>query len=214
MQNWLEYFKILGFNYLYLKEKKDEKNIIIEKLKILEKIVKNCKKCQLHLKRRQAVFADGDPFSPIMFIGEAPGGDEDIQGLPFVGKAGQLLNRLIKKMGFKREEVYITNIVKCRPEGNRDPLPEEIKACSPYLVEQIELLKPKVIVTLGRFSGGFLTGMEKGIKQYRGKWFSYKGIPVMPTFHPSYLLHNPKDRWLVWNDMKEVLRKLNLPVPD
>ncbi len=211
MKSWLEYLNILGFNYLYFfeKKKKDDK---IERLEALEKIVKNCKLCPLHLKRKQAVFADGNPNSPLMFIGEAPGGDEDLKGIPFVGKAGQLLNKMIAKMNLKREDVYITNIVKCRPENNRDPLPEEINTCSPYLVEQIEIIKPKVIVTLGRFSGGFLTGMQ-GIKNYRGHWFSYKGIPLMPTFHPSYLLHNPKERWLVWDDMKEVLKKLGLPLP-
>lgn len=186
----------------------------MEKLKKLEKIVKNCTKCSLHIKRKQAVFSDGDPESPLMFIGEAPGEEEDRQGLPFVGRAGQLLTKLIKKMGLERNQVYITNIVKCRPENNRDPEPEEIEKCSPYLLEQIELIKPKVIVTLGRFSGGFLTNMPLGITKYRGNWFEFKGIPVMPTLHPSYLLRNPKDRWLVWDDMKEVLKKLNLKVPE
>lgn len=211
MQNWLEYFKILGFKDLYLKKtiKKEQK---IEKLKEIEKIVKSCTKCPLHIKRKQAVFADGNPDSPLMFIGEAPGEEEDLQGLPFVGRAGQLLNKMIKKMGLERNDVYITNIVKCRPEGNRDPQPEEIEKCAPYLLEQIDLIKPKVIVTLGRFSGGFLTKMKEGIKKYRGKWFEFKGIPLMPTFHPSYLLRNPQDRWLVWDDMKKVLKKLNLKV--
>lgn len=212
MQNWLEYFQILGFEFLYITEMK-KKDQSLEKLKTLEKVTKDCRKCPLHKTRTQTVFSDGDPRADIMFIGEAPGENEDLQGLPFVGKAGQLLNRMINKMGLKREDIYITNIVKCRPEKNRDPLPEEIEKCSPYLIEQIELIKPKVIVTLGRFSGGFLTGMQIGIKQYRGKWFSYKNIPVMPTFHPSYLLHNPNDRWLVWDDMKKVLEKLNLKIP-
>ncbi|MEJ5166141.1 MAG: uracil-DNA glycosylase [Thermoanaerobaculia bacterium] len=213
MQNWLEYFKILGFEEIYLKKtpKKDQR---IEKLKQLEKTVKNCTKCPLYKKRKQAVFADGNPYSPLMFIGEAPGEEEDKQGLPFVGRAGQLLTKLIKKMGLEREDVYITNIVKCRPENNRDPLPEEIEKCVPYLLEQIELIKPKVIVTLGRFSGGYLTKMVVGIKQYRGKWFEFNGIPVMPTFHPSYLLRNPQERWHVWDDMKEVLKKLNLKIPE
>lgn len=212
MQNWLEYFKGLGFEYIYLKERK-KMDIFKEKLDLLEKIVKNCTLCPLHLKRKQAVFSDGNPNSSLMFIGEAPGEDEDIQGLPFVGKAGKLLTKMIEKMGLKRKDVYITNIVKCRPENNRDPLLEEIEKCSPYLIEQIEIMKPKVIITLGRFSSAFLTGMKSGIKQYRGKWFSYKGIPVMPTFHPSYLLRNAQDRWLVWEDMKEVLKKLNLKIP-
>lgn len=213
MQNWLEYFKILGFKEIYLK-KIPNKGQRIEKLKQLEKTVKNCKKCPLYKNRKQAVFADGNPHSPLMFIGEAPGEEEDNQGLPFVGRAGQLLNKIIKKMGLERNEVYITNIVKCRPENNRDPLPEEIEKCVPYLLEQIELIKPKVIVTLGRFSGGFLTKMVVGIKKYRGKWFEFNGIPVMPTFHPSYLLRNPQDRWHVWDDMKEVLKKLNLKIPE
>lgn len=212
MQNWLEYFKELGFKYIYIKERK-KMNIFKEKLDLLEKIVKNCTHCPLHIKRKQAVFSDGDPNSSLMFIGEAPGEDEDIQGLPFVGKAGKLLTKMIEKMGLERKDVYITNIVKCRPEKNRDPFPEEIEKCSPYLIEQIEIIKPKVIVALGRFSSGFLTGIKTGIKQYRGKWFSYKGIPVMPTFHPSYLLRNVQDRWLVWEDMKEVLKKLNLKIP-
>jgi len=211
LQNWLEYFEFLGFEYIYLKEKKEKKQFL-EKLDSLEKIVKNCTLCPLHIGRKQAVFADGNPSSPLMFIGEAPGEEEDIKGLPFVGRAGQLLTKMIIKMGLKREDVYITNIVKCRPPNNRDPLPEEIVKCSPYLLEQIEIIKPKVIVTLGRHSSGYFTEMEVGISKYRGRWFYFKGIPVMPTFHPSYLLRNPKDRWLVWEDMKEVLKKLNLKV--
>ncbi len=208
MKSWLEYFNILGFNYLYFleKTKKDNK---IEKLEALEKIVKNCKLCPLHLKRKQAVFADGNPNSPLMFIGEAPGGDEDLKGIPFVGKAGQLLNKMIAKMNLKREDVYITNIVKCRPPLNRDPELDEIQKCRAIVENQIEIIKPRVIIALGRISAATLIGNPKiSIKAIRGKFFNYRGIPVMPTFHPAYLKRNPKDKWLTWTDALNVLEKL------
>ena len=141
-----------------------------------------------------------------MFIGEGPGEDEDIQGRPFVGKAGQLLTKLIEKMGFKREGVYIGNIVKCRPPFNRDPEEDEINACFPFIRKQAEIISPKVIVSLGRISTQTLIPTNNvGIGKLRGKFYQFENIPLMPTFHPSYLLRNPKDKWLVWEDAQKVL---------
>lgn len=148
-----------------------------------------------------------------MFIGEGPGADEDRQGLAFVGKAGQLLTRIIEAMGFTREQVFIGNIVKCRPPGNRTPFPDEMAACLPFLEEQIQLLKPRVIVALGATAVRGLLGLEMGITRLRGKWLSYRGIDVMPTFHPAYLLRNPAGKKEVWEDMKAVLERLGREPP-
>jgi DNA polymerase len=144
-----------------------------------------------------------------MFIGEAPGKEEDIQGRPFVGDAGILLTKLIEKMGLKREDVYIANILKCRPPLNRDPQPDEIAQCIGFVQRQIEIIKPKVIMSLGRIAAKALIG-NPGLKltAIRGNFYSYNGIPLMPTFHPAYLLRNPKDKWLTWNDAQKVLEKL------
>ena len=155
------------------------------------------------------MFGEGNPNAEIMFIGEGPGREEDIQARPFVGDAGKLLTSLITKMGFKREKVYIGNVVKCRPPSNRDPEGDEMAACSPFLERQIEIIKPKVIMALGRISAHFLTDSRIPISKLRGGFYSYKGIPVMPTFHPAYLLRNPKDKWLTWEDVQKVLEKLD-----
>ncbi|HEB75740.1 MAG TPA: uracil-DNA glycosylase, partial [Nitrospirae bacterium] len=144
----------------------------------------------------------------LMFVGEAPGEQEDLQGRPFVGKAGELLTRLIEKMGFGRDGVYIANTVKCRPPGNRNPLDDEIAACMPFLERQIEIIGPRVIMTLGSVATRALLGDVGSISKARGKTFRYRGIPVVPTFHPSYLLRNPKSKWLTWNDAQAVLRLL------
>jgi DNA polymerase len=143
-----------------------------------------------------------------MFIGEAPGKEEDIQARPFVGDAGKLLTRMIEKMGLAREDVYIGNIVKCRPPLNRDPEEDEMKTCSPFIDRQIEIISPKVIISLGRVSAQTLIATKIPISKLRGKFYEYKGIPLMPTFHPAYLLRNPRDKWLVWEDMQKVLELL------
>ena len=182
-------------------------------LKALREEVGACRKCGLFAGRTHLVFGEGSPEAGIMFIGEAPGHEEDLQGRPFVGEAGQLLTKLIEKMGLKRESVYIANIIKCRPPMNRDPQEEEMSVCSPYLDRQIEIISPKVIVSLGRISTYTLMGLKGPISKFsitrtRGKFYEYKDIPVMPTFHPAYLLRNPKDKWLVWEDAQAVLKRL------
>jgi len=175
--------------------------------------IRTCQKCPLHAGRKQTVFARGNPESELCFIGEGPGADEDEQGFPFVGKAGQLLDRMIVAMGFSRDDVYVCNIVKCRPPQNRKPEPAEMRACSPYLREQLELVSPKVVVALGATAVEGLLGMAGGITQIRGQWKLYRGIPVMPTFHPGYLLRTPSAKREVWADLQAVLKQLGRPLP-
>ena len=174
----------------------------------------SCTRCPLHAARAQAVFSRGTPVTELMFVGEGPGAEEDAQGEPFVGKAGQLLDRMIKAMGLDRDQVYICNIVKCRPPDNRTPEPEEMAACMPYLHEQIALVQPKVIVALGATAAKGLLGISEGITRLRGKWRLYRAsIPVMPTFHPAYLLRKEEAKRDVWNDLKAVMKQLGRPVP-
>jgi DNA polymerase len=165
----------------------------------------NCHRCPLADERLNVVFGEGSEKADIVFVGEAPGADEDEQGRPFVGRAGQLLTRMIRKMGYAREDVYIANILKCRPPGNRDPLPEEVQCCFPHLAMQVEIIKPKVIVALGKHAAHTLLDVKTPITKLRGKWGNFRGIPVMPTFHPSYLLRAPNKSWDVWEDMQKVL---------
>lgn len=177
----------------------------------LEQEIKSCHQCDLYRTRRQAVPGEGNKKAELLFVGEAPGRDEDLQGRPFVGRAGELLTKIIKAMKFTREEVYITNVVKCRPPNNRTPHKEEIMSCYPYLLEQIELIQPKVIVALGNVAAKFFIPEASGIMKIRGKWHEFQGIPVMPTFHPSYLIRNERDRErkrMVWEDMQKVMELL------
>lgn len=176
----------------------------------LRKEVLSCNKCELAATRLNVVFGAGNPKAKLMFVGEAPGEAEDIQGLPFVGRAGQLLTKIIEAMGFKRGDVYIANILKCRPPGNRMPLPAEILACEDNVKRQIELINPKVICTLGKFASQTLLRSQTPISALRGKFQEYNGIKVMPTFHPAYLLRNPHDKKLVWEDMKKVKKELGM----
>ncbi|MBI4823198.1 MAG: uracil-DNA glycosylase [Nitrospirae bacterium] len=177
-------------------------------LRELREEIGDCQRCKLSKERKNIVFGEGNPSAPIMFIGEAPGGEEDIQGRPFVGEAGKVLTNLITKMGFQRQKLYIGNIVKCRPPLNRDPEEDEINTCLPFIKQQIEIISPKVIISLGRISAHTLIGTKTPISKLRGRFYSYEGIPLMPTFHPAYLLRNPKDKWLVWDDAQKVLEKL------
>ncbi|MBU4198385.1 MAG: uracil-DNA glycosylase [Verrucomicrobia bacterium] len=174
-----------------------------------------CTKCVLHKTRTKTVPGQGHSQPEILFVGEGPGADEDLQGLAFVGRAGQLLTRLIIRMGYRREDVFIANVVKCRPPDNRKPLPDEMEACLPFLKAQVAALKPKVIVTLGATAlEGLIPAQGKiFITRLRGKWLTYENIPLMPTFHPSYLLRNPPAMWDVWNDMLEVLKLLGRTPP-
>jgi uracil-DNA glycosylase len=163
--------------------------------------------------RHSVVFGIGSPHAELMFIGEAPGADEDAQGEPFVGRAGQLLTKIIQAMGLRREEVYISNVLKCRPPQNRTPFPDEITNCLPYLLSQIELIKPKIIVALGATAVRSLLDVQIGITKMRGHWYTFRDIPIMPTFHPAYLLRNPPAKREVWEDMKAVLEKLGRKPP-
>jgi uracil-DNA glycosylase family 4 len=178
-------------------------------LKTLREEIGDCKRCKLSNDRKHIVFGEGNPHAELIFIGEAPGREEDIQGRPFVGDAGTLLTRLIEKMGLTRKDVYIANIVKCRPPMNRDPEADEIETCRGFLERQIEIIKPKVIMSLGRIAAQTLTGDTKArITAIRGKFVDYKGIPLMPTFHPAYLIRNPRDKWLTWDDAQKVIEQI------
>ncbi|MCX7829595.1 MAG: uracil-DNA glycosylase [Acidobacteria bacterium] len=204
-----------GAGYYFEREKKEvQKDDKVQLLIKLRKKIGNCQLCELHLKRTNIVFGEGNSQAKIMFVGEAPGEEEDIQGIPFVGRAGQLLTDIITKgMRINREDVYIANIVKCRPPENRTPRPMEALTCLPFLKGQISIISPQVIVCLGKVAVSYLLQRAEPIGQLRGKWFDYNGIPVMATFHPSYLLRNPSAKADVWQDIQEVMKKVGLPIP-
>ena len=174
----------------------------------LKAIAVVCEKCKLSKSRTQVVYGEGNPNADLMFIGEAPGRDEDLKGEPFVGRAGQLLTDIIKAMKLTRDDVYIANVIKCRPPENRNPEPDELEACHPYIQRQVEIIQPRVIVTLGRFALQSLTGKTYGISSARGQWLDYNGVKVMPTYHPAYLLRTPSAKKDVWADMKKVIAEL------
>lgn len=168
----------------------------------------DCQRCKLCKGRKTIVFGTGNPKAELCFVGEGPGADEDAQGVPFVGKAGQLLTKMIEAMGFTRDDVYICNVVKCRPPDNRNPEPDEIAACEPFLKKQLAAVNPKYIVALGKFAAQTLLRDSTPITRLRGQWRQYEGIPLMPTFHPAYLLRNPGEKRVVWVDLQEVMKKL------
>ncbi len=167
-----------------------------------------CARCKLAGGRTNLVFGTGNPAAELAFVGEGPGADEDLQGEPFVGKAGQLLTKMIEAMGYRREEVYIANVVKCRPPGNRNPEPDEIEACEPFLRRQLEAVGPKVIVALGKFAAQTLLRSEIPISKLRGTWSTYQGVRLMPTFHPAYLLRSPEEKKKAWADLQLVMAEL------
>jgi uracil-DNA glycosylase family 4 len=229
----LQYLKSIGVEYLpELQIDKDNQSRIgnnaeenntmsTSSATSLESLWKNevdgCTKCKLaECGRTNIVFGQGNPDADLMFIGEGPGRDEDLQGLPFVGRAGKLLNDIIKAMGMKREDVYIANIVKCRPPNNRNPESDEVKSCIPYLHRQIELIEPKVICSLGSISAHTLLEENTPISKMRGNWYEYRGVPLMPTFHPAYLLrnYNKETRAKVWEDMQKIMARLGGSAPD
>lgn len=187
-----------------------QKVLALETLNVTQ--VKGCTKCVLCETRTQTVFGEGDVDAQLFFIGEGPGENEDLSGRPFVGRAGQLLDKMIAAMGLKREQVYIANIVKCRPPGNRAPAPEETTACTPYLVEQIQTVRPRVIVTLGHPAARFMLETKQTMGRLRGNWHAWRGIKLMPTFHPSYVLrsYTPETRAAVWSDLQQVMAELGL----
>jgi DNA polymerase len=188
--------------------------IDVETLEALRADLGDCQRCKLAGGRTNLVFGVGNPRSRLVFVGEGPGADEDAKGEPFVGRAGQLLTEIITKgMRLRREDTYICNVVKCRPPGNRNPEPDEVEACEPFLVRQLRAIGPEVIVALGKFAAQTLLRSKTPITQLRGRWFDYHGMMLMPTFHPAYLLRNPGEKRVVWEDIQKVMRVLDLPVP-
>jgi len=181
-------------------------------LKIREDIG-DCTRCKLHKGRHKIVFGDGSAKAQLVFVGEGPGADEDAQGLPFVGRAGKLLTQMIEAMGLQRKDVYICNVVKCRPPENRTPEPDEVQTCSPYLLRQIDVINPKVIVCLGAVAAKTLLETNKGITQFRGQWLEWRGRKLMATYHPAYLLRNPPAKADVWKDLQKVMAELGLQLP-
>jgi DNA polymerase len=172
---------------------------------IRTEIGEDCSRCKLHtLGRRQIVFGVGNPDADLMFVGEAPGGDEDLQGIPFVGRAGQLLTKIIEAISLTRDQVYIANVIKCRPPGNRNPEPDEVETCEPFLFQQIDVIRPKVIVALGTFAAKALLRTQDPISRLRGRIYDFRGAKLIPTFHPAFLLRSPDRKRDVWDDMKKV----------
>ena len=213
LSDWLRYQRRLGWRgvprqvapQIADREKSADKILSLEEIRAE---MGDCRRCKLYGGRTRLVFGDGAANARLMFVGEAPGADEDKQGVPFVGAAGQLLNNMLSKLGLRREEVYIANILKSRPPGNRDPEPDEIAACLPFLDKQIKAIRPRVIVILGRIAAHALLGTKEPITRLRGHWQRYHDIRVMPTFHPSYLLRLPQERHKTWDDMQQVMEYL------
>jgi DNA polymerase len=182
-------------------------------LRLVLEDIGECTRCALHKGRNKLVFADGSPDARLMFVGEGPGADEDAQGLPFVGRAGQLLNNMITAMGLKREEVYIANVVKCRPPGNRTPEPEEANTCSPFLFRQIDAVRPEVIVALGATAATYLLGQRQPLAGLRGRVHSFRGTKLIVTYHPAFLLRDPRQKKEAWADLQIAMRELGLKAP-
>jgi len=213
--NWLKLMMLSGVSEVFIANGMTpdfaEDRTQESALERLEEEVRRCRKCNLHKQRKSVVFGEGNKRARLMFIGEAPGRDEDIQGRPFVGMAGKLLTKIIEAMGLRREDVYITNVVKCRPPNNRVPEIDEIAECLIYLEKQIEAIRPQVICALGSVATRTLTGINDGVTSLRGKFYDYMGIPVMPTFHPAACLRKPQIKRLVWDDVKKIIQLLDLP---
>ncbi|MBW1613008.1 MAG: uracil-DNA glycosylase [Deltaproteobacteria bacterium] len=182
-------------------------------LEELENFINNCDRCRLSKERKNIVFGEGPPNARLVFVGEAPGMEEDLTGRPFVGQAGKLLTNIIKAMGLTRDEVYICNIVKCHPPRNRDPERDEIEMCLPFLEAQLSLIQPEIICAIGRISAQSLVREDFKITRERGQWQSFRGIPLMPTYHPAYLLRYPQAKKAVWEDMQEIMKRLGLKDP-
>ncbi len=205
LKSYLEYLKGMGITYLPFHQTPLNPILSLERIR---NELGDCKRCKLHKTRRTIVFGEGNEKATLMFIGEGPGYDEDVQGRPFVGKAGQLLTKIIQSINLRREEVYITNIIKCRPPQNRNPQPDEIKSCHPFLLKQIKAIKPKIICALGTFSAQTLLQTDSKITTLRGTFYEVNGIQVIPTYHPAFLLRNPERKREVWEDMKRIAEYL------
>jgi uracil-DNA glycosylase family 4 len=187
--------------------------IVTESLEVISSDIGECTRCKLHRKRNKIVFGVGNARADLVFIGEGPGHDEDMQGLPFVGRAGKLLTQMIEAMGLRREDVYIANVVKCRPPENRQPEQDEVATCMPFLLRQLDAIQPKAIVCLGSTAAQALLETKKSISHFRGQWFDFRGAKLIPTYHPAYLLRNPNAKPDVWNDLKKVMTLLGLKQP-
>lgn len=225
LKEWLVAFREMGFDPPPVPAKKTstkEKMPVQEyrgastpdgvtTLEALAEYIGDCRRCKLYRGRKNLVFGEGDPRARLVFVGEGPGRQEDLAGRPFVGEAGKLLTRIIESgMGVRREDVYICNIVKCRPPGNRDPEEDEVERCLPFLKQQIRIIRPRVICSLGRVAARSLLGPEFKITRDRGKWREFMNIPLMPTYHPAYLLRNPSAKRPVWEDVKEIMKRMGL----
>lgn len=184
-----------------------------ETLEQIREDLGDCTRCKLCHSRTNIVFGVGSAKAKLVFVGEGPGRDEDAQGIPFVGRAGQLLTQMIEAMGLKRADVYICNVVKCRPPENRTPEKDEVAACSPFMLRQLDAIRPRVIVCLGSVAAQTLLGIQKGISHYRGEWFEFRGAKLMATYHPAYLLRNPNEKGKVWADLQKVMAELGLALP-
>ncbi len=182
-------------------------------LKVIREDIGDCTRCALHKGRHTIVFADGSPAARLMFVGEGPGADEDAQGLPFVGRAGQLLNNMISAMGLKREECYIANVVKCRPPGNRTPEPDEANTCSPFLFKQIDVVRPQVLVALGATAATYLLGARQPLAGLRGRVHAFRGMSLIVTYHPAFLLRDPRQKKEAWADLQIAMKELGLKAP-
>jgi uracil-DNA glycosylase family 4 len=211
LKSYLEYLKGMGITSLPSSGTKSEepRPPQILSLEEIQKELGDCKRCKLYRTRRTIVFGEGNEKATLMFIGEGPGYDEDVQGRPFVGRAGQLLTKIIQSINIQREEVYIANIIKCRPPQNRNPEPDEIQSCNPFLMKQIRAIQPKIICALGTFSAQTLLKTDAKISALRGKFYDFEGIKVIPTYHPAFLLRNPERKKEVWEDMKKIAEWLN-----
>jgi uracil-DNA glycosylase family 4 len=205
VRDYLRYLQCIGVTALPLRMPSASL-----RLQQLAASVRNCRRCRLHQGRTQVVFGSGNPHADLVFVGEAPGQEEDLQGEPFVGPAGQLLTRIIEAMGLSREHVYILNVIKCRPPGNRNPLPDEVASCRPILEAQLASLQPRVICALGTFAAQTLLQTQESISRLRGRFHKLGDIPVMPTYHPAYLLRTPQGKRAVWDDMQRVQQALGL----
>ena len=222
----LQYYKDMGIHDFYRREggvravSVEERAPAAEPLPVLNdkpaalrairEDIGDCTRCGLHRGRKNIVFGVGNPEAELMFVGEGPGADEDIQGEPFVGRAGQLLNKMIEAMGLRREDVYIANVVKCRPPGNRTPEKEETDICSPFLLRQIEVINPKVIVALGAVAAKTLLGVNDSMGNLRGRWYDFRGHKLVVTYHPAFLLRDPRQKKEAWKDLQMAMRELGL----
>jgi uracil-DNA glycosylase family 4 len=206
LKNYLEYLKGMGIDSLFVSgdSSQEVSQSNVQTLDEIRRELGDCRRCKLHRTRRTIVFGEGNKKATLMFIGEGPGYDEDVQGRPFVGKAGQLLTKIIQSIHLEREEVYITNIIKCRPPQNRNPEPDEIQSCHPFLEKQIQSIRPKIICALGTFAAQTLLRTNAKITALRGRLFEFGGIKVLPTYHPAFLLRNPERKREVWEDMKQI----------